>query len=238
MIDHTYVADRQLVDRYVVGGLTAEEQTAFEEHFVDCPQCLREIEIAEDFRRHLKSAGSRTLLADRGIFSWLAGWNVWQQAGAFAAVAVLLVVLPATVLLLERTRSTRDRQTISRLEEQVRGADSPTSASVSRLSIVRSAQATEELSRVEVTGSKWTVLSLEHEHDPAFTAYRASLRDSGGREIWLAGDLKAVAPDSLGILVPSRLFEDGDYVLTLEGIRQNERPDVIGRYRFRVAAKK
>lgn len=53
-MDHYYVEQFDLVDRYVMGKLPAEESARFEEHFLDCPQCIERLKTTEDFLQDLR----------------------------------------------------------------------------------------------------------------------------------------------------------------------------------------
>jgi putative zinc finger protein len=67
-----------------------------------------------------------------------------------------------------------------------------------------------------------------------FPAYRASLRDESGREIWQAGGLHPDGRDSLVILLPSRMLSPGIYRLTIEGMKSGGAGSVVAAYPFRV----
>ena len=54
-MDHTYIDENSLIDRYVRTTLPVVEQAAFEEHFVDCPRCLEQLGIARSLREALRS---------------------------------------------------------------------------------------------------------------------------------------------------------------------------------------
>jgi hypothetical protein len=47
--------------------------------------------------------------------------------------------------------------------------------------------------------------------------YRAVLRDGAGHTAWTGGDLKADGPDAIGVALPSRILQPGEYTLVLEG---------------------
>jgi hypothetical protein len=64
-----------------------------------------------------------------------------------------------------------------------------------------------------------------------YTAYRASLRDEGSKEIWQARGLKPDSRDTLAILLPSSMLAPGVYELTIEGQGKGV---VVGAYPFRV----
>lgn len=65
-----------------------------------------------------------------------------------------------------------------------------------------------------------------------FPAYRASLRDGKGKEIWRSSGLEADERDTLTILLPSSMLSPGVYELTIQGEGKGA---VIGAYPFRVA---
>jgi hypothetical protein len=46
-MDHTHAARIQACTRYLVGGLSAEESEAFEEHFFSCQECSEELKAAD-----------------------------------------------------------------------------------------------------------------------------------------------------------------------------------------------
>ena len=61
MLDHQYIEENQVIDRYVMGKLTDEEHQNFSEHFLDCPACLDQLELAEAFQRDLKTVVAQDL---------------------------------------------------------------------------------------------------------------------------------------------------------------------------------
>src|SRR5882724_95756 len=99
---HSQTQEGNIADRYVMGALSEEEQSSFEEHLIDCRECLDRVETAERFRRGLKAvvaenAELNPVLARTGLLAWLAHRRHWQQRVLFAGV-VLLLVSPATIV--------------------------------------------------------------------------------------------------------------------------------------------
>jgi hypothetical protein len=99
--------DRDLVvERYLAGQLPADEAASFEEHYLDCPDCLDQLEAVRSLRRGLATvAAEDAARAPRGDHRWLLP----------AAAALLVALLPAVWLGLETRRlgielaATRDR---------------------------------------------------------------------------------------------------------------------------------
>lgn len=67
-----------------------------------------------------------------------------------------------------------------------------------------------------------------------FPAYRASLRDAGGREIWQAEGLHPDSRDTLVVLLPASMLEPGVYRLTIEGAQNGGKGFAVAAYPFRV----
>src|ERR1700723_2225071 len=53
-MDHDYINEHGVVSLYVAGRLSPEERAGFEEHFVDCRQCLDQIEVTGELRDGLR----------------------------------------------------------------------------------------------------------------------------------------------------------------------------------------
>jgi hypothetical protein len=53
-MDHDYINEHGVVALYVAGRLSPEERAGFEEHCVDCRQCLEQIELTGELRDGLR----------------------------------------------------------------------------------------------------------------------------------------------------------------------------------------
>jgi hypothetical protein len=95
-LNHATSQERNLVSLYVMGKLSPQEEAEFEEHLAECPQCLDEVELTEDFRAALQrvaleDAVRSRVLKRRGAFARLAAMGDWERA-ALLAVAMLLLL--------------------------------------------------------------------------------------------------------------------------------------------------
>jgi hypothetical protein len=117
-MDHAYIESNGLVERYYQGLLPPEEEARFEEHFVGCPECTEQLELARGFQRGLKAMAAEDAaraVVGAGLFAWLARRGRLAQWGAALAALVLAAALPA--LWLAGGRSER-RQQEARLEAE------------------------------------------------------------------------------------------------------------------------
>jgi hypothetical protein len=129
-------------------------------------------------------------------------------------MAVLLISAIPSVVLYRSLESTR-----TELDQETRKADQLINApllppAVYTLSPTRGAQASRTIRIPE--SPRWILLALELDTSQ-YHDYRAVLRDGAGQTAWTSGDLKADGPDAIGVALPSRILQPGEYTLVLEG---------------------
>lgn len=61
-MDHEQVQQMDLIDRYLMGRLPEEECSRFEEHFVDCPECIARLQSTKSFLRDLRFVAAENAL--------------------------------------------------------------------------------------------------------------------------------------------------------------------------------
>src|SRR5262245_29936429 len=112
-MEHSYIEDHQIADCYLSGKLSIKERMRFEEHFVDCPECIDRLRTIDDF-----CAGLRTVAAEEA--TRLRAHLSVGQAGLLARIALrfrrrqwpllavaILLVAPPMALLIPDWRSAR-----------------------------------------------------------------------------------------------------------------------------------
>ncbi|MFL6197209.1 MAG: zf-HC2 domain-containing protein [Thermoanaerobaculia bacterium] len=102
-MDHAYIEENGLVERYHRGLLDPEEEARFEEHFVDCARCTEQLELARGFQKGLKvmvaEDAARAAVIQAGLFAWLARRARLAQWGLALAALLLAAGLPSLWLL-------------------------------------------------------------------------------------------------------------------------------------------
>jgi hypothetical protein len=141
-MDHQYIRDNNVVSLYLLRQLSVEECNRFEEHFVDCQQCLDQLQQTDDFRGLLQQVTKQDLGWSRVAPQpgpWFGGLGFWPPK--LLAGAGLLVALSLAAVFLAGTRYRRselaesrnlsddwqrryvqERQTRENLEKQMQGA--------------------------------------------------------------------------------------------------------------------
>jgi hypothetical protein len=266
-MDHIFIEENNIIVRYEMGKLSPAECAGFEEHFVDCPECQKQLASEADFRQALR------LEARHGGWHqgpptpamWLGSSGVrWAVAACLAvAVGVSLFLLVRRVqgvqTELAQTKATAsewehkyesERQASDALKKQLQQAQGqsetntgeklPILASVFELNRVRSVEPdnAEPVNWVVISRQpQWIALSLDRSREDAYQSYRVTLASSSGRVLWNNTLLAATPGNALSVSLPSKLLLPGDYLLTLEGMSRAGTFDLSGRYPFRVKYK-
>ncbi len=243
-MDHTYVEEHQIADRYVMGTLPVEEAERFENHYLSCPECLDRLELAESVQRGFRrmagqDAANLAAAHQLAVVAWLARLGRMRQLLVLLAVLLLPAAVPVSLavrngLQLAQARSSAgtlraklddsqrqvasEREARTRAEAQVTQAPQPRINDVIvSLAVVRGLEL-EGPSAQQVHPPKdggWIV--LEAPVDPPFqSSYRAVLRNGQGQEVWHRGGLQRSGRDTLTFSLPPTLLPPGDYSVTIE----------------------
>lgn len=128
-MDHTYVEEHQIADRYVMGTLPADEAERFENHYLSCPECLDRLELAESVQRGFKrmagqDAAGLSAVHQLAVVAWLARLGRMGQLLVLLAFLLLPAAIPAGVALRTGTQLAQVRSTLK--QEHQRSATAGT----------------------------------------------------------------------------------------------------------------
>jgi len=104
-MEHRYIEEYNIIDRYLLRKLSDEDLVRFEEHFLDCRQCLKQMEMTERLRAWLGKAIAEEVLRSQadvqgGAFTRVARRSRVRQMACLSGV-VLLILLPVLWLALK-----------------------------------------------------------------------------------------------------------------------------------------
>ncbi len=231
-MDHSYVEEHQIVDRYLMDQLPAEEKVGFEDHYLHCQGCLDQLELAEKFQRGFKRATAREVTRaavsrQLGVLTWLSHWHRASRL-AWSAALLSVAVLPAGFLY-------RDLGRANSALEQIRAPQLNTA--VVPLGPERGVprRDLEPTHRIRLSGAEWIVLSLELDQ-PESESYRVTLLGDGETEIWRGDGLEPDAFDALVLSFHSSWLAAGDYVARVEALSPAGSPRPVAHFSFRVIA--
>jgi len=208
-MQHSEIERDSLIDRYVRNTLRGAERQSFEEHFLDCPQCLEQLEIASSLRQAVRESAVEAVTAP--AVTRPGPWYVlgWVQA---AAAACLVVAMATSVVFFEQMQHARRELASAQLElASTRGLAS--SPEVYVLGLSRGSNEIKEIALPRTP--RWMVFSIEMD-TTQFPSYRAILSDPSGKEIWQQAGIQPASPDAIGVTVPSNLLASGSYTLIVQ----------------------
>jgi hypothetical protein len=207
-MQHSEIERDSLIDRYVRNTLRGAERQSFEEHFLDCPQCLEQLEIASSLRQAIRESAVEAVAAPPVARR---RWYVlgWLQA---AAAACLVITMATSIVFFEQMRHARRELAGAQIElAGVRGL-----ASSPEVFVLGQSRGGSEVKEIALPREpRWMVFSIEMD-TTQFPSYRAILTDSNGKEIWQQQGIQPGSPDAIGVTVPSNLVAPGFYALTIE----------------------
>ncbi len=212
MYDKEKIRENNLADRYVMGALSDEEKARFEAHFLNDPECLEELELAQSFQRDLRKATVEDAMGaavQRSVLAMLLGAGVMRTLAASMAI----VAVVALSLLLQRSQQldmARQPSLLASLVlESQRSAGEPNEVSLTQSGIALDLP-------VSTSGQ---------------TLFRVAIHDAAGDLVWQGEQVNA--GDKVSLALGRESLEEGDYRVTLE--RRNEGSfEIYGEYRFRI----
>ena len=251
-MDHAYIEEHGLVDLYHRGELPAEEEAAFEEHFVGCADCQERLQMARGFQRGLKTAVAEDV-AKAGVLAWLVRRR-WLAVAALILAAVLPVLgylagsregAPMNTEASWRQLYEKERRSAEglrqRLEEserqklaQVEETPAPPSPLVNTpVFLLTAVRGEEEAMAVDVK-SGWFSLAVDAGDDPRFESYRVTITNARGERVFRQAGLKPNALEAVLLTFPSGFFQPGEYRLALAGVKPEGGAVELGGYGFKI----
>lgn len=106
-MDHRYIDENGVAERYLEHALAPAEHDAFESHLVDCEECTDRLLLAQIFLEHRAASPHADVspveaLPMRARFAaWL---NPWQLFLVAVVAALLLMAVPTAYFLRELAR--------------------------------------------------------------------------------------------------------------------------------------
>jgi hypothetical protein len=253
-MDHAYIDEHQVTERYLLGQLPPAEAAGFEEHSMVCAECRERLQTAEKLRLGLRAVAARDVAAEAVKLSLLARIVRSRLAAAGLLILFLVALLPSGLLwrrigrlegelaasreVQRRSpepapRATADPGERERLAAELEKARAPrVNVPVVSLSPERSGPGAAPSTRISLPpASDWIVLSLELatvEHP----RYRATLIGPDGRTVWQGSDLRPGAQDTLTIAFPAARLRNGDFTVRVEGLPARGGPAAVADYAF------
>lgn len=232
--DHQASEDSNVIERYLMGRLTTAEAEIFEDHFLDCEECLEKLELSRILYRGMREVAAEDVsqvVVKTSFLTWLVQRSRGFQV-ALAAGLLILVVSPWALLLPEVSDLRGERQ---RLIGEMAEALAPRAGTDGLLlSPERSAVDDTPSTRVMLgPAPEWVVLVLQLPPYQEATTYRVRLSPTDGPTLWQSPPLVPEALGQVTLSVHSSWLDTGNYQLELTAIDATDGSQPLARYSFR-----
>jgi hypothetical protein len=107
-MDHRYIDNFSVAERYLEHTLAPEEHRAFETHVVDCQECADRLLLAQMWLEN-KELEERSAISLPRRARFVAQFRPWQLVVLFAVAALLLLAVPTAYFWWELARLTARR---------------------------------------------------------------------------------------------------------------------------------
>jgi Putative zinc-finger len=111
-MEHSYIEERDIADRYLSGRLSSEERKRFEEHLENCVQCLDQLETDDGLRTGLRIVAAEDVERARvnaraGLLARVDRFSRASKAAMLAGI-LLLIACSLGLMILELSSARRD----------------------------------------------------------------------------------------------------------------------------------
>ncbi len=230
-MNHQEAENTKATERYLLREMTDQERQAFEEHYLDCPECLESVTFGADFLAAGKEV-AREGVVDQRIQqvassprrSWLAFLKpAWQPVPVMAlALAACVAFAGYEALLLQQIKSGNN--------EKVASVDY-------RYILTGMAHGSGDAKKIVVP--KGAIVSLGVEYNPSgeFVAYQAQVVDEAGKTK-IAVDLPSDQTGRMAsIALHTQLLGPGFYSTIISGRRSDGAEEQVGKGSFELTYK-
>jgi len=213
MMDHSEIERDDVVERYVAGKLTPDEEARFEEHYLDCPACIRAVEDAERLRRGLELVAAQELAARRTVLAAATALLRSRPGALLTGLVLVLALLPASLAWRQAGRlgDELDAARNELADERRPRINTP----VLTLEPFRAGEP--PVQRISLTDEPEWIVVLVELGDAAEASYRATLVRSDGTSVWEADGLEPSYLGAVSLSLHSSSLPPGEHVLRLEG---------------------
>ena len=215
-MDSRYIKDNQVIDRYLMNKLSADELETFERYFLERPDLVSEIELRKQFIRGIRRIDSADTLQPAGNESAanrrsLRGSRRLYTAAATAVSVALLIAAGLFYLQTVRLQNLNDLQA-----RQIDLLSKPqVNTMLVPLGHVRGAGAEPApVVRIQLSAAAERLILVLSQEPLGFEKYRLSLKRQDAGELWNR-ESDNIPP---AVIVPANLLSPGDYHLVILGL--------------------
>lgn len=206
-MDHKQALELQLAVKYVLGELPPVQRDEYEDHYIDCPECAKDVHAAAaltDAAREVFRQEGRGEAPAPAVDRARGGWLAWLRP---------VVAVPAMLILLGIV----GYQNLIMLPPLKSGGKAQVFNSFSLVAANVRGERGGEAAKVQVQKNETFALDFDFLPARAFDHYLCQLQDEGGRVVLQVGISADKANQEVHLLVASGLENSGKYDIVIAG---------------------
>jgi hypothetical protein len=222
---HSQIEAQEIIELYLLQRLTAEAQAEFEEHFLNCRQCLEKLEGEQESIDAIREACT-TFPFEAGQKRWRASplWRFWLPLPMWGA-ALALGVAVVCVMVISRSRPGAPPEVASQ-----RAGASTRALPVVALESYRSGTAT-NAAIAAPAAAKPFLLRLDARGLEVYEQYSVAIVGDSGQPVWSGkGGIARADHDWLEARVEQAPLRPGNYWVRVSGSRAGGAAELLREY--------
>jgi hypothetical protein len=225
-MDHNEAIRTKAVEQYLLGEMPAQLRDQFEEHFMSCQECARDLKAGVAFVESAKESFRQEIAASAAPIrkpehreSWIAA--LFRPAIAAPALAVLVAVIAYQSLV-----------TIPHMQSALSKAEEP--SSIASFSLLSGSSRGEASVPVTVNRNEPFTLYVDVPPQPAFPLYTLDVQSASGAFEFSLPISAEQAKNTVEVFVPAEKLTPGDYAVVIRGAQSqgSGQGTEVGRSRF------
>ncbi|HKV04609.1 MAG TPA: zf-HC2 domain-containing protein [Candidatus Acidoferrales bacterium] len=215
-MQHTEAMDIKATEKYLLGELQGELREQFEEHFMECPECAKDLRAAAVFMSNAKEV----FRAEKPALAKVPGRPGRGRAwiAAFLRPAIVVPVFAALVAII----AYQGGVAIPRLRHALSTAGAP--RALASFSLIAANSRGGTMPEVAVQPDQPFSLYVDIPPQPSFPGYTCDIdNESGATELLLSISAQE-AKNTVQFLIPASHLRPGTHVIVVRGIANTQAP--------------
>ena len=221
---HQQAMESMAAERYLLGEMTAEQRLGFEEHYVECAECLESVMFGSEFL----DAGHQVAVEDKREDKPMSTWRERLLSVSSGFLNPVPAMAFALLLGLVGYQAFRINALKNEADEKVATAEY-------RYFLTGIVHGAGDANVVQVPHDAVVGLQLEYKRSGDYLSYRA--RIEGGSSVKQNVDVPNLPGDVASIALMPGTLHDGDYTIVILGKTADGSEQEVGRGRFRLMIK-
>ena len=208
-MDHLQATNMNAAEQYLLGELSEELRADFEEHFMSCAECARDIRAAAAFME-----STREVLRDESLATVRAAAKPGRKRGLWATVFQPMIAAPVMAVLIA-VLAYQSFVALPRLKSSLSEATAP--KTLAAFSLISANSRGGAATAFTVAKDQPFVLYVDVPPQPPFPIYTLAVETSNGAPQFTVAATAAQVKNTLQILVPASRLKEGQYALVVRG---------------------